>query len=220
MLGLILNVRGFVDGSKGASQKSVLSFLLANFALNGLQSVVVNKCIGHVAKFEGKNCTIRHANKRITSISLKPNFCRYVNAVVVICASKHIAQLVKKRVILFLQERGLTLSGIKSYIKPIKQCKLKYLGYTFQYQENVYTRLKKVNLYPSPKSLSEVRNKLRTIFIRSQNLTAYELILKLNSVVKIWCDYFSLSQSYKALKKLEQFLHKRCWVWALNKHRR
>jgi len=87
----------------------------------------------------------------------------------------------------------LKLSETKSYIKPIKQCKLKYLGYIFQYQENVFRKSKKINLYPSLESLLEVKNKLRTILISSQNLTAYELISKLNPVIKGWCSYFCLS---------------------------
>ena len=212
--------RKFVEQLKGTPQGGIISPLLANFVLNGLQDVVVNKSIEHITKSVSKNYTIRHADGKKTSINLKPNFCRYADDIVVICRSKNIAQLIKKQVILFLQERGLKLSETKSYIKPIKQCKLKYLGYIFQYQENVFIKSKKINLYPSPESLLEVKNKLRTIFINSQNLTAYELISKLNPVIKGWCSYFSLSQSYKTLKKLEQFLYKRCWVWALKKHRR
>jgi RNA-directed DNA polymerase len=176
--------RKFVEQLKGTPQGGIISSLLANFVLNGLQDVVVNKCIEHITKSVCKNYTIRHADKKKTSIYLKPNFCRYADDIVVICRSKNIAQLIKKQVILFLQERGLKLSETKSYRKPIKQCKLKYLGYIFQYQENVFIKSKKINLYPSPGSLLEVKNKLRTIFINSQNLTAYELISKLNPVIK------------------------------------
>lgn len=212
--------RKFVEQLKGTPQGGIISPLLANFVLNGLQDAVVNKSIEHLTKSVSKNYIIRHADGKKTSINLKPNICRYADDIVVICRSKNIAQLVKKQIILFLQERGLKLSETKSYIKPIKQCKLKYLGYIFQYQENVFRKSKKINLYPSPESLLEVKNKLRTIFISSQNLTAYELVSKLNPVIKGWCSYFCLSQSYKTLKKLEQFLYKRCWVWALKKHRR
>lgn len=208
----ILNVRCFFGGLKEISQRDILSFLLTNFVLNGLQDAVANKSIERITKSVSKNYTIGRASKKKTSINFKPNFCRYVNDIVVICISKHTAQLVKTQAVLFLQKRGLSLSETKSYIKPIKQCKLKYLGYTFQYQENVYTKQRKVNLYPSTENFLEVKNKLRTIFICSQNLAAYELISKLNPVIKRWCRYFSLSQSYKTLKKLEQFLYKRCWV--------
>lgn len=212
--------RKFVEQLKGTPQGGIISPLLANFVLNGLQDVVVNKSIEHITKSVSKNYTIRHADGKKTSINLKPNFCRYADDIVVICKSKDIALLVKKQVILFLQKRGLKLSETKSYIKSMKQCKLKYLGYVFQYQENVFRKSKKINLYPSSESLLEVKNKLRTIFISSQNLTAYELISKLNPVIKKWCNYFCLSQSYETLKKLEQFLYKRCWLWALKKHRR
>lgn len=210
----------FVEQLEGTPQGGIMSPLLANFVLNGLQDAVTNKSIQHITKSVSKNDTIRHVDGKKTFINLKSTFCRYAEDAVVICRSKNIAQMVKKQVILFLQERGLKLSETKSYIKPIKQSKLKYLGYVFQYQENVFRKSKKINLYPSSESLLEVKNKLRTIFISSQNLTAYELILKLNPVIKGWCNYFCLSQSYKTLKKLEQFLYKRCWVWALKKHRR
>lgn len=210
----------FVEQLKETPQQGIISSLLANFVLNGLQDVVVNKSIEHTTKSVSKNYTIRYTDRKKISINSKPNFCRYANDIIVICKSKNIAQLVQTQVILFLQERGLKLSKTKSYIKPIKQFKLKYLGYTFQYQENVFRKSKKINFYPSPESLLEVKNKLRTIFINSQNLTACEVISKLNLVIKGWCSYFCLPQSFKTLKKLEQFLYKRCWVWALNKHKR
>jgi RNA-directed DNA polymerase len=206
----ILNV-GYFFGYKlikqltWAPQKSIISFLLINFVLNGLQDAVVR-----ITKSVNNNYTISYANGNETSENLKPNFCRYADSIVVICRSKNNAQWVKTRVILFLQERGLKLSETKSYIRPIMQCKLKYLGYVFQYRINAFIKSKKINLYPSPKSLLGVKNKLRILFINSQNLTAYELVSKLNPVIKKWCSYFSLSQSCTALKKLEQFLYKRC----------
>ena len=169
----------FIKQFKGLPQESILSFLLVNFVLNGLQDAVVN-----LTKSVSNNYTISYVDGNKTSTNLKPNFCRYADNIVVICRNKNNAQLVKIQVILFLQERGLRLSETKSYIRSIKQCKLKYLGYIFQYQRNVFIKSRKINIYPNPKSLLEVKSKLRTILISSQNLTAYELVLKLNTVIR------------------------------------
>jgi len=59
---------------------------------------------------------------------------------------------------------------------------------------------------------------LRTIFRKSYNLSAYNLIAKLNPIIRGWSNYFNKSQSYRARTSISYFLYTFIWNWARHKH--
>lgn len=203
-----------------------ISPLLVNLTLDGLESAIMAS-----RKSKDKKLTIRKKDGRKTSINFKPIICRYAEDVIIIGASKNKqSKYIKPKLESFLRERGLELSKEKTTVGTIKESDLDYLGYTFKYRSSWKQRkritmrskqhMSGIVLTPNKIKVRNLRIKLREIFKKSQNLTSYELIAQLNPIIKGWCNYFCLSQSYVTLNKLEQFLYHRCWRWAQEKHKR
>lgn len=207
---------------EGTPQGGVISPLLGNLTLDGLESAIMeslNKITKKISK--EKKLTIRKKDGLKTSINLKPIICRYADDVIIIGASKNtLSKYIKPKLESFLKERGLELSKEKTTVGTIKESDLHYLGYTFKYRESWKQRkritmrskqhMSGIALIPNKIKVRNIRIKLREIFKKSQNMTSYELIAKLNPIIKGWCNYFCLSQSYDTLNKLEQFLYHRC----------
>lgn len=94
----------------------------------------------------------------------------------------------------FLEERGVLLSNEKTKILSIRDGeKLDFLGYTFQYMKEVSPKYKlfhdrigqeAITCYPQKRKCDEITTKLRDIFQKSYNLTAYSLIAKVNPIIR------------------------------------
>jgi RNA-directed DNA polymerase len=120
---------------------------------------------------------------------------RYADDFIVIAPSRRIIEtFVKPAVEEFLSERGLRLSPEKTKIFQIEQgVELNFLGYTFKYRTNwskKYSFYKErigmsgIALYPQKSKLRDIINKIRLIFKNSQNFSAYQLIAKLNPIIR------------------------------------
>lgn len=141
-----------------------------------------------------------------------------------------IEQAVKPTVMSFLKERGLTLSPEKTKIISVRSSEhINFLGYTFQYFPMIkpkyklfHDRLGKEGIacYPQRKKYEALIEKLRLIIKKAYNKTAYELIRELNPIIRGWCMYFNLSQSYQTRNLLSARLYHLLTKWAMRKHPR
>ena len=112
---------------------------------------------------------------------------RYADDFIVMANSRRIIKLmVKPAITQFLKERGISLSEEKTKIYSICSGEeLNFLGYTFKH--NFFKeRLGKsgVALYPNKKKLASIKAKLKDIFRSSSNLSAYELISRVNPIIR------------------------------------
>lgn len=137
--------------------------------------------------------------------------------------------IVKKGIDKFLDERGVWLSEEKTKILNLRTDPLNFLGYTFRYREfwkpkygffrNRVGR-KGIAMYPNPAKVKGVISQLREIFRESTNLDSYNLIAKLNPVIRGWSNYFNLGNSSNYRDHVRQALYRLAWKWALKKHPR
>jgi hypothetical protein len=74
--------------------------------------------------------------------------------------------------------------------------------------------------YPNKEQKQSFIRSLKHIFMKSQNLDAYNLIAKLNPIIRGWSAYFNIGNSSLYRDHVRQALYKLCWDWAQNKHRR
>jgi len=154
---------------------------------------------------------------------------RYADDFIVISPSRRIIEtFIKPAVERFLAERGLSLSNENTKIFSLDSgTELKFLGYVFKYRVNwskKYSFFKDrigmsgIALYPDKTKVRAIISKLRTIFISSQNLSPYELISKLNPVIRGWSTYFNIGESYTFRGYVRYALFKLAWNWARKKH--
>lgn len=218
----------FVETTAGTPQGSLISPTIANFVLEGLEDCIrqsINKVTG--GKTFRKN--IYKDGKRTKMLTFHLKTVRYADDFIVMANSRRIIELrVKPAITQFLKERGVSLSKEKTKIYSICSGEeLNFLGYTFKYRRiwrfkhNLFKeRLGKsgVALYPNKKKLAAVKAKLKGIFRSNSNLSAYELISKVNPIIRGWANYFNLGESIRYRAHLRLFLFKECWRWAHKKH--
>lgn len=218
----------YIASETGTPQGGIISPTLANFTLNGLEETV-RKSIRHITggKTFRKNIYKNGVRTKLLTFHLKT--VRYADDFVVIGPSRRvIEQFVKPAVQEFLAVRGLTLSPEKTKIFSLNSGEeLRFLGYTFVYREHwrkKYSLFKDrigkhgLALYPQKEKVKMIIQKVRSIFRESQNSTAYELISKLNPIVRGWSNYFNMGESATFRGYLRHALYKLIWKWAKKKH--
>jgi RNA-directed DNA polymerase len=183
-----------IDTDSGTPQGGIISPILANFTLNGLEDHV-RKSISSISggKQLRKNIYQNGVRTKLLSFNLKT--VRYADDFVVLGTSKRILeQYVKPAVNKFLEERGLRLSPDKTKIFQMASgTELKFLGYVFKYRDTwskKYSFFKDrignsgIALYPDKEKVKSITGKIKLIIDNSQNLTSYQLIAKLNPIIR------------------------------------
>jgi RNA-directed DNA polymerase len=217
----------WTETTTGTPQGGIISPILANLTLDGLEKTV-DDSLNRLTKSKERRISLRHKDGTEYKISLKVKVVRFADDFVIIARSKH---LIKKYILPaakeFLSERGLTLSPSKTRIINVQTDPLDLLGYTFRYRdkwkvgEKFYkSQIDKdgIAVYPQKDKLKNIISKLRTITRKSFNLTAYQLIANINPIIRGWSNYFNLGNSARYRDHLRQALYRLCWKWAQKKH--
>lgn len=212
-------------GDSGTPQGGIISPTLANHTLNGLeaaieQSLAVNYKIRQRGIYIGKNASGSDLDKtKYRFLSTQLAVIRYADDFIVLARSRRmIEETIRPAVENFLKERGLTLSPEKTKVLSIRKSDpVDFLGYTLKYIPRIShkyglfhdnTGRAGIACYPQKKKYLAIVNKLKGIISKATNLNAYELIAKLNPVIRGWAQYFHLSQSFQARNRLNHALYK------------
>jgi len=233
-----------------AFQGGILSSLLMNIVLNGMQELMLNTLITISKK--SKNIIIRKRKTRITigakyfetgddgktkyrDKNISFFYCRYADAFVIGCASRHILKEIQKEIIKFLFLRGLVVSKLKSKTIQFKEkISFDFLGYTFiRLKYSPYRRVKflqsttqeyrlkgraRLYIHPSKNSFKEICRKFKYIIRCNYNTTAFQLINKINPLIQGWCNYFCLCNSTGTRDSLRFRMWLHLKKWAIRKH--
>jgi len=212
---------------EGTPQGGIISPLLGNFTLNGLENVVIDS-IRSITKHKLQLKKIKKRNGSRSTIGLGVKCIRYADDFVILARNKRIlTHYVKPTIENFLRERGLTLSEEKTKIFGIQKESLDFLGYRFKYQDRwkkCYSFFKNkigqsgIALFPQKSKLLSLVAKIKEIIQKSSNDHAFTLITKLNPIIRGWCNYYNLGESSYYRNKLRYYLFKLCWKWAKKKH--
>jgi len=215
---------------KGTPQGGIISPILVNMTLNGLESIVKNS-ISPLTSSIAMRIVIKNKDGNNVWLSLFVRSVRYADDFIIFARSKFIIKTyIKPAVEDFLSERGLKLSTEKTSIYCIQDRELKFLGFVFKYRSDwrvkygmIKERLgmkKGIALYPDKEKVKEVIRKIKDVINRSESLSAYELITKLNPIIREWNNYFNIGNSSKFRNKVEHIIFNAVKKWAIKKHRR
>ena len=152
----------FYDTESGTPQGGIISPVLANIALDGLEEVVKQ--------------AIRKGDK--------VNVIRYADDFVITAASKEILEeKVKPVVVAFLAKRGLQLSEEKTRLTHIDDG-FDFLGFNFRkYNGKLLTK-------PSKQSIKTFLANIRTLIKSHPTIKTEHLIWLLNPKLRGWANYF------------------------------
>jgi RNA-directed DNA polymerase len=189
----------------GTPQGGILSPLLANIALHGMEAVIGAKRT--VKRNGGKGSTYYPHNKVI----------RYADDFVILTKTRAQAKEAKKRLEDWLAERGLTLSKEKTNIVNA-QDGFDFLGFTIIRRKNAQSKKGfATHTLPSKKSTTKFKDKVRDIVHRNWH-NPDKMLMELNPLIIGWANYFRSGVSSQTFGKLDHFMWHRIWRWALRRH--
>ena len=197
------------DTESGTPQGGIISPVLANLALDGLERLLYEEF-----KREGMLAGRRRTwGWRRFSANPKVNLVRYADDFVITGDSKELLENeVKPLVRDFLAERGLTLSEEKTVITHIESG-FDFLGFSFRKYDG------KMLVKPARKSVRAFLKEVREVIRRHPTAPAHLLIAKLNPKIKGWDNYFRHVASSETFKAVEHAIWKALWRWAVRRHR-
>jgi RNA-directed DNA polymerase len=184
----------FHSTDDGTPQGSIVSPVLANMALDGLETAI-SEHLGPTTMRRAKIHLSRFADDFIiTGISKE-------------FLEEHVQPVVEQ----FLEERGLNLSRKKTKLTDIED------GFDFLGQ-NIRKYKGKLLIKPSKKSIKEFLTKVREIIRNNRGATAGRLIAKLNPVIRGWANYHRHVVSKRAFTRVDTEIFKAIWRWAKRRH--
>jgi RNA-directed DNA polymerase len=180
----------------GTPQGGIISPVLANLALDGLQGLLAQ----HFPATGRQRC--------------KVHLVRYADDFIITANSASLlGHKVKPLVAQFLQERGLELSHEKTRITHIKD------GFDFLGQNIRRYRCGKVLVKPSRKNVQTFLGKIRETIRGSGSWTAGQLVHRLNQQIKGWAMYHRHVASKRTFSKVDQRIFRMVWHWCRRRHR-
>ncbi len=220
--------KGYKPTQYGVPQGGVISPLLSNIALHGLENYLkdwiptVYRPLEYDKHYGGyRPLRPSHSKKTL-------NITRYADDFVILHKSKEVIVKAKEKVKEFLSTVGLKLNDDKTQIVDIYEG-FDFLGFNVR-------RYKKVGKYradkdrkgnritgrllikPSKKSVKEHYKKIAKIIEIYKSASQAELIQKLNPVIRGWSNYYKYVVSKETFSKLDHLIWKRLWRWCTRRH--
>lgn len=201
----------FHETESGTPQGGVISPLLANIALDGLES--------HLKRYTRIETTvsIRKSGKRKGEERLdrrkvhKSGFIRYADDFLITAETEGDIKAVVPIVEEWLKERGLTLSQEKTTITQIEQG-VNFLGFNLrQYKGKLLTK-------PQKEKVLAFLEKLRKWLKDNKTLPQDAVIAYLNQQIIGWANYYRTGVSKAVFSYVDHTVHRMLWSWALRRH--
>ena len=179
----------------GTPQGGIISPVLANLALDGLQE-----------QTDSLFKTVREAR------AAKVHLVRYADDFVITGSSRELLEKrVKPVVIKFLEERGLTLSEAKTHITHVEDG-FDFLGW------NVRKRSSMLLIQPSNKNVRAFLGKVREVLKSQMGASQTQVIEKLSPVLRGWANYHRSQMATRTFAECDHKIWNALWRWAVRRH--
>lgn len=186
----------FFATEAGTPQGGIISPVLANLTLDGLEQVI--------------NLSVAPTDP--TRRPFKVHVVRYADDFIVTGVSKDLLQhRVRPAIEAFLAERGLELSNEKTQITHISE------GFDFLGQ-NVRKYSGKLIITPARKSVKALMDKVRQVVNGNKAATQANLILTLNPIIRGWAMYHRHVVSKARYAWVDHQVWRVLWRWAVRRH--
>lgn len=194
--------------TEGAPQGGVLSPLIMNVALHGLETAV-------------------------TSINPKAKIIRYADDMVIVHPDEQILKQIQHQVTEWLKDIGLELNLEKTCIvhalhATTEPAGFDFLGFNIRQYPVGKTHTKKHRksnqsgfktiIKPSHKAIQRHLQKLRQVIKTSSMMDQTRLIGQLNPIIKGWTNYYATVVSKKTFVKLDYLTFVKLTRWAKRRH--
>ena len=207
------------DIEEGTPQGGVLSPLLCNVAMHGLEGE-----LGIRLKDAERGYV--HQDSRL--------LVRYADDFVVFCHTREDAEVALQMVRVALEKRGLKIAEAKTRIQHICDG-FDFLGFNVRWKlkdgaapsairkipnGDYQINPEKVGTYiiPSDKSLKNVKNNIKSIFMKHRGSNAETLIYEVNAVIRGYAAAKRAWHVNRTFHDLDQYLFDLQWRWIIRQH--
>jgi RNA-directed DNA polymerase len=185
---------------EGTPQGGIISPMLANIVLNGLEAGLKDFLEEEFGKTRAKG--------------MKVNLVRYADDFLVTSNSKEVLEtVVIPWVVQFLRERGLALAEEKTRVVHIDEG-FDFLGWNFRKYRG------KMLIKPSKKNVQALYSKVKEIIEKSLSVPTHVLIGQLNPVLAGWARYHQGVVAKETFSKLDNQIFWKLTRWGLRRHPR
>jgi RNA-directed DNA polymerase len=189
---------GFLATEEGAPQGGVISPLLMNVALHGMEAAAGVRY----------HTTGTRAGKTTPGC---PVVIRYADDLLALCHSREQAEQAKARLVEWLTPRGLVFNETKTRITNFDEG-VDFLGFTIRrFRGKLLTK-------PSNDALRRIRRRLSTEVKALRGANADMVIAKLNPIITGWAAYYRIGASKRAFGALDAHVWRLVYKWASFSH--
>ena len=189
----VIEFGNFSKSDSGTPQGGIISPLLANIALHGMENLFKDQ----------------------KSIRL----VRYADDFVVIANSKKILEnQVLSKLKTFLEPRGLSLNAIKTKIIHRTEG-FSFLGFHVKYLVKPKAITSFLHITPPKEKISKVLSKIKGIFRTILHKQLTEVIVELNWVIRGWSYYYRFSNAKRTLTYLSHHIFQIAWRTLKKRHK-
>ncbi len=190
--------KGFEPTGEGTPQGGIVSPLLLNIALHGLEEAAgVRYRTGVHAGDVRDGC---------------PALTRYADDLVVCCHSRQQAEQVQARLAGWLEPRGLAFNEAKTRIVPLSEG-FDFLGFNLRRYLNG-----KLLIKPGATAIKRFRNRLAREFRALRGSNAAAVLAKIVPITRGWVAYYRTVVSSRVFHALDDYLWKLTYKWACWSH--
>jgi RNA-directed DNA polymerase len=193
--------KGFTPTEEGTPQGGVISPVLLNVALHGLEEAA----------------GVRYRSAGVHAGEIEPDapvLIRYADDYIAACHSQEQAQQVKARLAKWLEPRGLAFNEDKTQVVHLTEG-FDFLGFHIRRYPNG-----KLLIKPSKAAMNRIRKRLREVFRAMRGATTLALIRTLNPIIRGWAAYYRTQVSSRAFARLDDYVWRLAYKWAKHRHPR
>ncbi|WP_069789589.1 group II intron reverse transcriptase/maturase [Cyanobacterium sp. IPPAS B-1200] len=220
-----------INPKEGTPQGGVISPLLANIALHGMEEEI-NKHFPQT-----KERYIKMSKQKYGYKVSAPTLIRYADDFVILCEDINIIIKCKEIIENWLKDWGLNLKESKTKIVHTKEeafgnnAGFDFLGFNIrQYEKgkkhtntfsngNITKRLEyKTLIKPSKESIKRHYKNLADLITKGNGIKQEYLINSLQKRITGWCNYYKYCNSKETFTKLNHLVWKRLLRWGVRRH--
>lgn len=197
------------SSTTGTPQGGIISPLLANIALHGLEEHLKNYV-------SSRNFPKPHPDASTGTRTKKSalGVIRYADDFVIIHRNPEIMEKVIFETKAWLANIGLEISPEKSNLRRASQSFI-FLGFqiTLVVKQGKY----RVKIIPSKESVKRLTNKTRNIIQNNKSASSYELIYLLRPVLIDWGNYFQYCECKTTFSKVDNVVYNQIRAWVFRR---
>lgn len=179
----------FNDTEAGTPQGGIISPLLANIALHGMEEEL------------GVKYHLDRGNHILNRNSV--GVVKYADDFVIVCKTKEEAMSMYGKLKPYLDKRGLTLAEDKTKVTHITEG-FDFLGFNLkQYKTN---KGMKLLIKPSLDSIKKAKKTIKEVFTQMRGKPVGDLIRKLNPIIRGTGNYWSTQVAKKIFQKIDMYI--------------